>query len=83
MKEISVKTHNSISKIERYYQSLRRAYEIIRNKLYDKVNSEIVLQMTVKAVNDSAEPDGIVPILLIFGVYPRMAEDSILSFFVI
>ena len=32
--------------------------------------------MAVKAVNDSAGPDGIVPTLLVFGAYPRMAEDS-------
>ena len=35
--------------------------------------------MAVKAVNDSAGPDGIVPILLVFGTYPRIAEDSTLS----
>ena len=32
--------------------------------------------MAVKAVNDSAGPDGIVPTLLVFGAYPRMTEDS-------
>jgi hypothetical protein len=30
----------------------------------------------VKAVNDSAGPDGIVPILLIFGAYPCITRDS-------
>ena len=76
VKEVPVEAYNSISKVERYYQSLRRAYEIIRNKLYDKVSLEIVLQMAVKAVNDSAGPDGIVSTLLVFGAYPRMVEDS-------
>ena len=32
--------------------------------------------MAVKAVNDSAEPNDIVPILLIFGVYLKMIENS-------
>jgi hypothetical protein len=32
--------------------------------------------MAVKAVNDSAGPDGIVPTLLVFGAYPRMTKDS-------
>jgi hypothetical protein len=32
--------------------------------------------MAVKAVNDSAGPDGIVPTLLVFGAYPRMTRDS-------
>jgi hypothetical protein len=33
IKEIPVEAHNSIGKIERYYQPLRRAYEIIRDEL--------------------------------------------------
>jgi hypothetical protein len=33
IKEIPVETHNSIGKIERYHQPLRRAYEIIRDEL--------------------------------------------------
>jgi hypothetical protein len=30
--------------------------------------------MAVKAINDSAGPDGIVPILLVFGAYPRLTK---------
>jgi hypothetical protein len=42
--------------------------KIIQNKLKDKqINKEIML--AVKVINDSAEPDGIVPTLLVFGVY--------------
>jgi hypothetical protein len=33
VKEISVEAHNSIGKVERYYQPLRRIYEIIRDEL--------------------------------------------------
>ena len=35
-----------------------------------------VLQMAVKAVNDTAGPDGLVPALLVFGTYPRLSEAS-------
>jgi hypothetical protein len=50
-------------------------YEIILDKLKDKqINKEMILQIAVKAINDSAEPDGIVPTLLVFGVYPRLTE---------
>jgi hypothetical protein len=35
--------------------------------------------MAVKAVNDSAGPDGLVPTLLVFGAYPRMTDDSLPS----
>jgi hypothetical protein len=37
----------------------------------------MILQMTVKAVNDTAGPDGLVPILLVFGAYPRMTEPDL------
>jgi hypothetical protein len=35
--------------------------------------------MVVKAVNDTAGPDGLVPILLIFSAYPRMTDTDILA----
>lgn len=35
-----------------------------------------MLQMTFKAVNDSASPDGLVPILLIFGAYSCIVNNS-------
>ena len=31
--------------------------------------------MNAKAVNDTTAPDGLVPTLLIFGAYPRVAVD--------
>jgi hypothetical protein len=34
---------------------------------------ELNLQMTVKAVNDTAGPDGLVLTLLVFGAYPRIS----------
>jgi hypothetical protein len=55
---------------------LRQAYEIIRDELQNGINTETALQMAVKAVNDSAGPDGIVLILLVFGAYPRMTKGS-------
>jgi hypothetical protein len=36
----------------------------------------------VKAVNDSVRLDGIVPILLVFGAYPCITRDSLLSPFI-
>ena len=32
--------------------------------------------MAVKAVNDTAGPDGLVPTLLVFGAYPRISSES-------
>jgi hypothetical protein len=75
VKEVPVEAHNSIGKGERYHAPLRRAFETIRSDIPD-ISPEITLQMAVKAVNDSAGPNGIVPTLLVFGAYPRMTNDS-------
>ncbi|KAI0999080.1 hypothetical protein K3495_g9116 [Podosphaera aphanis] len=32
--------------------------------------------MAVKVVNETAEPDGLVPTLLVFGAYPRITESD-------
>jgi len=69
VKEVPVKAHNSVGKVERYYAPLRRVYKIISLELED-ASEELTLQMAVKAVNDSAGPDGLVPTLLVFGAYP-------------
>jgi hypothetical protein len=78
VKEVLVKAHNSISKVKRYYSLLRRAYKILSSELLS-ANKKAILQMTVKAVNDSAGPDGIVPTLLVFGAYPCITRDSLPS----
>jgi hypothetical protein len=52
---------------------LRRAFEIIEKKC-SITPRETCLQMVVKAVNDTAGPDGLVLILLVFGAFSRMTE---------
>jgi hypothetical protein len=75
IKKVLIKAYNSVSQVKQYYTLLRRAYEIIQDKLKDKqINKEIMLQMTVKAINDSAGPDGIVLTLLVFSVYSRLTK---------
>ncbi|THC93999.1 hypothetical protein EYZ11_006508 [Aspergillus tanneri] len=75
VKEVPVEAHNSVGKVERYHAPLRRAYDILREELKDEnIDREMILQMAVKAVNDSAGPDGIIPTLLVFGAYPRMTD---------
>jgi hypothetical protein len=75
VKEVTIKAHNSVGQVERYHTPLRRAYEIIQDELKDEhIDKEIMLQMTVKAINDSAGPNSIVPTLLVFGAYPRLTK---------
>jgi hypothetical protein len=78
VKEVPVEAHNSVGKVERYYAPLRRAYKIISSEL-EGASEELILQMAVKAVKDSAGPDRLVPTLLGFGAYPQMTDNSLLS----
>jgi hypothetical protein len=71
-KYILVEAHYSIGIVERYHIPLRRAYEIITKEL-PQTTKQYILQMAVKAVNDTAGPDGLVPTLLVFGTFPRMS----------
>ena len=72
---VPVEAHWSIGAVERYHAVLRRAYLIVRDEIPD-ATPESMLQMAVKAVNDTAGPDGLVPTLLVFGAYPRMTEHD-------
>jgi hypothetical protein len=78
VKEVPIKAYNSIRKVERYYALLRRVYKIISLELED-ASKELTLQMAVKAINDSAGLDRLVPTLLVFGAYPQITNDSPLS----
>ena len=69
VKEVPIKAHNSIRKVERYYMPLCHAYKIISSELKG-VSEELTLQMAVKAVNDFTGLNGLVFMLLVFGTYP-------------
>ena len=69
IKEVPVKAHNSIKKVEWYYIPLHRIYKIISLKLKG-ISKELTLQIAVKAVNNFTGLDGLIPILLVFGTYP-------------
>ena len=77
VKEILVETHNSVNKIERYHISLKRVYQIIQEEIDAK--SKIILQIVVKAINNSVELNELMSTLLIFDVYSRMTDDSFSS----
>src|SRR5579871_1486997 len=71
-KTVPVEAAWSIGITERYHFVLRRAYKIIVEET--QAEKEVALQMAVKAVNDSAGPNGLIPTLLVFGAFPRMTE---------
>ena len=69
VKEVPVKAYNNIKKVEQYYMPLRRIYKIISLKLKG-ISKKLILQMAVKAINNSASLNRLIPILLVFGTYP-------------
>lgn len=77
LKCVPVETPQSVGLVERYHGPLRRAYMILSEELKDQtVGKDIKLQMAVKAVNDTAGYDGLVPTLLVFGAYPRISSSD-------
>lgn len=40
------------------------------------INKIISLQIAVKSVNDIAGLNGLIPILIVFGAYPRMTDND-------
>src|SRR5216117_3032892 len=74
-KSVPVKAYWSIGLVERAHLVLQRAYKIITEELQGQgTTKEINLQIAVKAVNNTAGPDSLVPTLLVFGVYPQMSK---------
>ncbi len=55
-------------------------YKIFKSKLQSKkLNKEVILQIAVKVVNNTAGPNGLVPMLLVFGAYLRITKQDPLS----
>ncbi|CAE7021550.1 Polyprotein [Pyrenophora teres f. teres] len=75
--EVPVEAHQSIGKVERYHAAIRRAFEVISADIGTSTTTkDDILQMAVKAINDTAGPKGLVPTLLVFGTYPRLSKTS-------
>jgi hypothetical protein len=84
VKEVPVKAYNSIGKVEKYHVPLWRLYEILKDKLKEEnLNKELILQMAVKAINNIARPNGLVPTLLVFSVYLRLSSFNTLTLLII
>ena len=68
-KSILVKVYNLIGIIKHYYGPSWCIYHIITSKILG-IDKDITLQIAFKAINDFARLDSLIPILLVFGVYP-------------
>ena len=70
---VPVEAYWPVGLVKRAYPALRRAYQIITDECKD-IQKELALQMAVKAANDTAGPDGLVPTLLVYRAYPRISN---------
>jgi len=71
LRHTGTESHNSLGAGETYHSMLRRIYNKVGME-FPKIPAEVRLSLSVKAMNDSAGPDGLVPSLLVFGVLPTM-----------
>ncbi len=73
-KVVSIEAHWSIGIVERYHAELRRTYQVIFEDLGNEtdISKKIILQMIVKAINDTVDSDELVSTLLVFEAYSRM-----------
>jgi hypothetical protein len=76
IEEVPIEAHNSIGNIERYHGPLKRAFEVITADLGTSLAPEYVLQIAVKAVNNTAGHDNLIPTFLMFETYPRLSPLS-------
>ena len=65
-----VKAHSSLGIGERLHEPLRRIYRKVRAD-YPQAHNKILLNIAVKAMNDTIGEKGLVPSLLAFGITPR------------
>jgi hypothetical protein len=57
--------------MEKAYLELKKAYNIVLEELKrEGVIKHIILQMVIKVINNTVNPDSLVPTLLIFRAYP-------------
>jgi hypothetical protein len=78
VKCVPVEAHWSIRIVEQAHNGLRRAVQIITQEM-PELSKESALQIGLKACNDTSRPNGLTPTLLVFGAYPRMLTDDLLT----
>ena len=74
--EIPCESHSSLGPGERYHAPLKRIY----NKLKEEepgLSNELTLSIAVNGMNMTANTEGLIPTLLVFGTVPKIALGNI------
>ena len=70
-----IESHNSLGIGERYHKPLRDTY--LKLKIdHPTMQRQILLALSIKAMNDTLGPEGIVPSALAFGEFPSLRSLS-------
>ncbi len=71
-KEVPCESHNSLGSGERYHAPLRRIY--MKWKLENTLmHHDVTLSVAVHGLNNTANPKGLIPNLLVFGTMAKIA----------
>jgi hypothetical protein len=73
LRHTGTESHNSLGAGEQIHSKLRAVFRKLTFE-HPKLSPELRLSIAVKALNDTAGPDGLVPSLLVFGALPRPPE---------
>ena len=77
MEEAPIENPGSIGLVERYHAPLRKAYVKLRETLSrTNATDQECLQAAVYAANATIGPEGLCPMLLVFGALPRPAQRT-------
>lgn len=71
-----MESHNALGVGERYHSFLRRIYRRVRADHPSRPVSH-ALSLDVSAMNQTAGPSGLLPMLLVFGLVPRMPVSPV------
>ncbi|KAF2714656.1 hypothetical protein K504DRAFT_365435, partial [Pleomassaria siparia CBS 279.74] len=61
-----------VGKIKHTHAPLRRIFNILKAKIRSYIDNKDILQIAIKALNNTAGPHRIIPTLLIFSTYLRI-----------
>jgi hypothetical protein len=75
VKIVLVKAYYFISKVERYYIVICRAYSIINAEIQG-ITKEIALQITFKAINDFIRLNSLILTLLVYSAYYLITKND-------
>ncbi|KAF2707462.1 hypothetical protein K504DRAFT_384503, partial [Pleomassaria siparia CBS 279.74] len=65
----------AVSKIKRAHKPLKRVFNILKAKISTCTDNKDILQIAVKALNNTTGPHRIILTLLIFRAYLRINKD--------